>query len=57
MRYNVLYVMTIFTGIDSEDEAIQHWIDDGCAEGRQATSRFHSKQYLELWVTISQIAE
>ena len=43
-----MYVMTFLIGIESAEEARQHWMDNGCAEGRQATSRFHSRQYLEL---------
>ena len=39
----------------SQEAAAQHWCDNGVDEGRQATSSFHTKQYLDNYPDLAEV--
>ena len=38
-----------------QEAAAQHWCDNGVDEGRQATSSFHTKQYLDNYPDLAEV--
>ena len=42
-------------GLDTPELAADHWCSHGVLEGRQATSSFHSKQYLENYPELQEL--